>query len=188
MNNLVKIAQGIDTAPLLLAIARQPKLWNRHAYRKEGYENSPHAGSSDIWLRYNDEKPYKESGDWTGFHDPHDPVFYPEWYALPQARPIVFGLMARVEGTRLGGILITRIPPGGRILPHVDDSWHVRHYNTKLYAVLQSNPQCVNRVENEQVAMAPGEVWYFDNTKEHEVVNDGPDDRISLIVSIRCEK
>jgi hypothetical protein len=47
---------------------------------------------------------------------------------------------------------------------------------------------CINRVENEQVAMAPGEAWYFDNTKEHEVVNDGPDDRISLIISIRCEK
>jgi len=188
MRNMVKIAAGIDTAPLLLAIARQPKLWNRHDYRKEGYENSPHKGSSDIWLRYNDEKPFKEKGDWSGFHGPHDPVFYPEWYALPQARPIVFGMMARVEGTRLGGILITRVPPGGRILPHTDDGWHVHHYNTKLYVVLQGNPHCINRVEDEQVAMAPGEAWYFDNTKEHEVVNDGPDDRISLIISVRCEK
>lgn len=187
MRNFVKLAQGIDTAPLLLALARQPKLWNRHRMRKD-YADSPHGQMDDIWLRFNDEKPFKEKGDYTGISDQHDSVFYPEWYALPQARPIVFGLMARAEGTRLGGILITRIPPGGRILPHVDDSWHVRHYNTKVYVVLQSNPQCVNRVEDEQLIMAPGEAWYFDNTKEHEVVNDGPDDRISLIVSIRCEK
>ena len=39
-----------------------------------------------------------------------------------------------------------------------------------------------------RVAMAPGEVWYFDNLKEHEVVNDGPDDRITLIICLRCER
>jgi hypothetical protein len=36
--------------------------------------------------------------------------------------------------------------------------------------------------------MAPGEVWYFDNLKEHEVTNDGPDDRITLIICLRCER
>lgn len=187
MNNLVKIAQGIDVAPLLLAIARQPHLWNRHTVRKTA-PGTPHSDMSDIWLRYNDEKPFKASGDYSTFNDAHDAIFYPEWYALPQVRPIVFGLMARTEAVRLGGVMITKIPPGGRILPHADDGWHAKHYNTKLYVVLQSNPQCVNRVEDERVAMAPGEVWYFDNTKEHEVVNDGQDDRITLIVCLRCEK
>ncbi|KWN69141.1 aspartyl/asparaginyl beta-hydroxylase domain-containing protein [Burkholderia ubonensis] len=187
MNNLVKIGHGIDTAPLLLAIARQPGLWNRHTARTDP-EGGPHADVSDIWLRYNDEKPYKAAGDYTGFNDAHDAVFYPEWYALPQVRPIVFGLMARVEGTRLGGILITKIPASKRVLPHADDNWHVRHYNTKLYVPLQTNPKCWNRVENEVVVMAPGDVWYFDNMKEHEVVNEGDDDRITLIVSVRCEK
>ena len=187
MKNLLKIAQGIDVTPLLLAIQRQPKLWNRHTIRKEA-EGTPHAAMSDIWLRYNDVKDYELTGDYTGFNDPHDAIFYPEWYALPQARPIVMGLMARVEGTRLGGVMITKIPPGGKILPHSDDGWHAKHFNTKLYVVLQSNPQCINRVEDDVVSMAPGEVWYFDNTKEHEVVNDGPDDRITLIICIRCEK
>lgn len=187
MNNLVKIAAGLDVAPLLLAIARQPNLWDRHRIRKD-VPGTPHADMSDIWLRYNDEKPFKESGDYSKFNDEHDAVFYPEWYALPQVRPIVFGLMARVEAVRLGGVLITRIPPGGRIEPHADEGWHAKYYNTKLYVVLQSNPQCVNRVEDERVSMAPGDVWYFDNTKEHEVVNDGPDDRITLIACMRCER
>nr|WP_277397728.1 aspartyl/asparaginyl beta-hydroxylase domain-containing protein [Paraburkholderia sp. Ac-20347] len=107
---------------------------------------------------------------------------------MPQVRPIVFGLMARVEGTRLGGVMITKIPPGGSVKPHCDDNWHVHHYNTKLYVVLESNPQCWNRVEDERVAMAPGEVWYFDNTKEHEVVNEGDTDRTTLVICIRCER
>jgi hypothetical protein len=188
MRHLIKIAHSIDTGPLLLELARQPRLWNRHRMRKDAPE-SPHVQMDDIWLRYNENlKKYEESGEFEGINDEHNSAFLPEWYALPAARPIVQGLMSRVFGTRLGGILITRIPPGGRIEPHVDASWHVTHYNTKVYVVLQTNPQCVNRVENEQVVMAPGDAWYFDNTLEHDVVNDGPDDRISLIVSIRCEK
>ena len=187
MSNFVNIARGIDTAPLLLEIARQPKLWNRHARRKE-MPDTPHSDMVDIWLRYNDEKPYKESGDWSGFNDEHESIFYPEWFALPSARPIVYGMMARTQAVRLGGILVTKIPPGGRIEPHVDGGWHATYYNTKLYVVLQSNPQCVNRAEDERIAMAPGEVWYFDNAKEHEVVNDGPTDRITLIICMRCER
>ena len=187
MNNLVKIAHGIDTAPLLLELARQPKLWNRRRFRKDT-PGTPHSEMSDIWLRYNDEKPFKESGDYSTFNDEHESVFYPEWFALPSVRPIVYAMMARTQATRLGGILITKIPPGGRIAPHADGGWHATYYNTKLYVVLQSNPQCVNRAEEEQVAMAPGEVWYFDNTKEHEVVNNGTDDRITLIICLRCER
>jgi hypothetical protein len=187
MKNLLKIAQGVDVVPLLLALQRQPKLWNRHTIRKTA-EGTPHADMSDIWLRYNDVRDYELTGDYTGFNDSHESVFYPEWYALPQVRPIVMGLLARVEGTRLGGVMITKIPPGGKILPHKDDGWHAKYYNTKLYVVLQSNPQCVNRVEDDVVSMAPGEVWFFDNTKEHEVYNEGTEDRITLIICIRCEK
>ena len=187
MKNLLRIAQGIDVMPLLLAIQRQPNLWNRHGFRKE-FEGTSHAQTSDLWLRFRDEKPFKEAGDYTGFEDEHDAIWYPEAYALPQARPIVFGLMARVEGVRLGGVMITKIPAGGRVLPHSDHGWHAKYYNTKIYVPLQSNPKCFNRVEDDIVAMGPGEAWYFDNTKEHEVVNDGEDDRITLIVCIRCEK
>jgi hypothetical protein len=96
MKNFVKIAGGLDTAPLLLALSRQPNLWNRHTERTAP-EDSPHAEVSDIWLRYNDIKPYKAKGDMTGFNEPHDEVFNPERYALPQVRPIVFAMMARVE-------------------------------------------------------------------------------------------
>lgn len=187
MKNLLKIAQGVDVTPLLLQIQRQPNLWNRHGLRLKR-ENSPHRDASDIWLRYNDIKPYDLVGDYEGINDEHESKFYPEWYALPAARSIVMGLLARVEGTRLGGVLVTKIPAGKCIFPHVDRGWHPEYYNTKLYVVLQSNPQCVNRVEDEQVAMVPGEVWFFDNTKEHEVQNNGPEDRITLIICARCEK
>lgn len=186
MKYFLKIADGVDVVPLLAQLHRQPALWDAHSARRAA-PGSPHGDMQDIWVRYNDEERFKETGDYSRFNDAHDPIFYPAWRALPALRPIVFGLMARCEATRLGGVLLTRIPPGGRIDAHTDRGWHVEYYNCKLYCILQSNPQCVNRTEDEFVAMKAGEVWTFDNTKEHEVVNNGQDDRITLIICLRCE-
>ena len=35
--------------------------------------------------------------------------------------------------------------------------------------------------------MRAGEAWLFDNLKLHSTVNDGDSDRVTLIVSMRCE-
>jgi hypothetical protein len=187
MKHLRLIADGIDVLPLNMQLQRHPELWDVHQERRIA-PGSPHAEMSDIWVRYNESEPYRARGDFTGFNDLHIPVWYPAWHKLPALRPIVFGLAARLEAVMIGGILITKIPRGGAIAPHADAGWHPEYFNTKVYVVLQSNPHCSNRVEDESVVMKPGEAWYFDNTKEHEVNNLGADDRITLIVCLRCEE
>ncbi|WP_458763672.1 aspartyl/asparaginyl beta-hydroxylase domain-containing protein [Cupriavidus basilensis] len=186
MKHIQKIHSDVDVMPLLLALKQHPELWDEFGARKAAAE-SPHTAMSDIWVRYNDIRKFPD-GDLTHFNNEHYPIWYPAYDALPQLRPIIFGLMARVEAVQLGGVLITKIPPGGRIEPHVDAGWHVEHYNTKLYVVLQSNPKCFNRVGDDVVSMQAGEVWWFDNTIEHEVINDGDDDRITLIVCTRRDR
>jgi mannose-6-phosphate isomerase-like protein (cupin superfamily) len=178
MRNFLKVAEGLDVLPLLLSLQLQPELWNRDSLRKEA-PGTPHSAMDDIWVRF-----AKGQED---FPKPHFAEWYPAYYRLPALRQIIFALMARVEATHLGGVLITRIPPGGVIEPHVDTGWHPEFYNCKLYVVLQSNPQCVFRVEDEKVAMRPGDVWRVDNTKEHEVVNAGETERMTLIICARCE-
>ena len=37
--------------------------------------------------------------------------------------------MRRIEGERIGGILIYKVPPHCRILPHTDVGWHVDYYD-----------------------------------------------------------
>jgi hypothetical protein len=184
MKHFKLITTGVDVMPLAMALQRQPELWNAHNERKE-FEQSSHVGTSDIWVRYNDLKNLEQ--DYEKFTSEHDSVWHPAYYALPQIRPIVFGLMARLEAVRLGGVLITKIPAGGRVLPHADKGWHPEYYNVKLYVPIQANPRCVNRVGDETVVMAPGDVWYFNNLVEHEVTNDGADDRITLIICMRCD-
>ncbi len=184
MKNFLKIADGIDVTALAMSINLHPELWDKYGQRK-GYEKTPHLAMSDIWVRFNDPKNL-ELG-YAKFTDQHDAVWYPAINDLPQIRPLVFSLMSKVEATRLGGVLITKVPAGGRILPHADKGWHPEHYNCKVYVPIQSNSGCSNRVESETINMKVGEAWYFNNLLEHEVVNDGTEDRITLIVCMRCE-
>lgn len=170
--------------PLAIALQMHPELWNQHNDRKQ-FEGSSHVGTSDIWVRYNDLKNIDQG--YEKYTSEHDAVWLPAAAKLPQIRPIVFGLMARCEATRLGGVLITRIPSGGRVLPHADKGWHPEYYNMKIYVPILANPHCVNRVEDEHVVMQAGDAWYFNNTKEHEVVNGGETERVTLIVCMRCE-
>lgn len=180
MNNFQKLAQGLNVAPLLNAIMRSPELWDRDALRTT-YPGTPHSQVGDIWLRFND------ISDPNKVIDDIECINYPAWYDLPQARDIVFGLMRTVEGERLGRVLITRLRPGDKIDPHCDEGAPATYYD-RYHVVLNSAPGCLFRAGQEMVNMATGEVWWFDNTLEHEVVNNSVDDRIHMIVDIRASK
>lgn len=184
MKHFAKIAEGVDVVPMNLAITQQPELWDQHTFRKV-LPGTPHAAMSDIWLRYRDYAERDEENP-TKFVEPHFAVWYPAFYKLP-VRDIIFDMMARVQATHLGGVLITRIPPGGRIEPHTDRGWHPTFYNTKLYLVLATNDRTTFRCEDERVIMKTGDIWWLDNTVEHEVVNDGDTERMTLIVCMRRE-
>jgi hypothetical protein len=182
MRNFQKIAAGIDVLPLAMELYRQPELWNRNTARTA---KGPFEGTDDIWVRFRDPA---ELTSREAFAEPHVPVFYPAWHALPHLRPIVFGLMARVEAVQLGGVLITRVPAGGQVAPHDDKGrWHSEWFQTKAYVPLASNPQCYNTCGSERVVMAVGDAWLFDNLQVHSTVNDGETERVTLIVSMRCE-
>ena len=184
MRHFQQIAAGVDVLPLLLAMHRQPELWNTHTARTAGGQG-PHGAVDDIWVRFRDPAALTTQ---EAFAEPFQPVMYPAWFALPQLRPIVFPLMARLEAVQLGGILITRVPPGEQVLPHDDRGrWHPEYFTTKIYLPLMSNDRCVNTCAGESVVMRVGEAWTFDNLKVHATINDGVEDRISLIVSLRCE-
>lgn len=186
MQNFMKVAEGVDVLPLQLALQLQPELFGRYNERKYA-ENGPHSEMTDIWLRHNDRRPFVAANDFTKFNDEHDSVWYPESAFLPQARPIIFGLMARVEGERLGGILITKLPAGGRIQPHVDPGWHAGYYD-KYHVAVKTPRGSFFGFEEGQIHSRDGDVHWFRNDVPHWVVNDSDDDRISMIICIRHSK
>lgn len=186
--HFIKVAEGVDVSRVMAELDANPQLWNEHAVRKE-YAGTPHSRMSDIWVRYNDYKNF--TGDLDAFNEAHIPVWYPAWGKLPSLHPIVHGLMSIVDGEMIGGVLITKIPPGEKILPHADKSWHVDYFS-KFYLSLQSAPGavfgCEHRGVREVITPATGECWLFDNRKTHWVENNSDVDRITCIICIHTEK
>lgn len=187
------IRAGVEVEPLLAEIDAQPDLWNQHPFRKT-FVGTAHSRMDDIWVRYNAYEQLGLHGP-AQFGEEHVPVWYPAWERLPALRSIVFDLMADVQGEMLGGIFITRVPPGEGIDPHADRGWHVDYYE-KFYLSLRSAPGaeflCRGGGRTEAICPAPGEIYRFDNRRLHWVVNESDEDRVTLIVAIRtdmfCEK
>jgi len=180
MRNFHKIGNGIDTLPLLHSLMRQKNLWNQNKLRTT-HEGSPHTAVEDIWLRFNDLALVSTREE---VLDQHESICYPAWDSLPQAHEIIFNLMRYVQGIRLGRVIITRLAPGKKIDSHVDSGDHAEYFQ-RYHVTLQNSPGSIFRAGDEEVFMQPGEVWWFDNQQEHEVVNNSFQDRITMIVDIK---
>lgn len=176
MNKIKHIASGINVAPLLWALQANPQLWNENTLRTKD-PASPHHGLDDIWVRY--------AANGIDGSQPHDSV----WHGCADLLPIknmVMQLFTAVGGTRLGGVLITRIPAGKECKPHTDPGWHARFY--EKYAIqIQSAPKQKFCFDGEELEPMPGDVYWFDNAHTHWVTNPTAYDRITLIVCINKE-
>jgi len=183
MMNFYRLAEGVDVVPLMHAVARQPDLWNANTFRTT-FPNTPHGDVDDIWLRFSD--PAKCSTVGTVIGD-DTPVWHDAAKRLPQAKPIILDLMRRVDAYELGRVLITKLRPGGRILPHADTDGSYVNTNDRFryHVVLQGLPGSLYRTGNETVCMRTGEVWWFNPTLEHEILNNSVDDRVHLLVDVR---
>lgn len=179
--NVLHIASGMNVMPLELEIYRNPHLWNKYTYRTEN-ETSPHVEVSDIWVRY---APVEIAAN---HMEPHDSVWYEASDLLPSARTLAMQLMAMVGGERLGGILITKIPPGMMVKPHTDrPGWHAEYY--EKYAIqVRGNQAQTFCFDGEEFRANPGDVYWFDNGAEHWVINESNEDRITMIVCIKHDR
>ena len=182
MAQLLRVAHSIDTMPLRLELQRAPHLWDSYRQRTE-YAESPHRQVSDILVRF---RARDSIGSWRDHNTEHRCVFWPAWSELPALRPIVFSMMSTARATELGSILITRLQPGGQVLPHSDrGGWAPEFFNTKFHLTVAG--QSLSFCGGDSVEMKTGEVWTFDNLELHSVENPGLEERIVCIVSMRVE-
>lgn len=203
MRNFLKLTEGANITPLMLAISRFEKsitiendkqgkqggIWKEDTYLRD-YAQGPFGDTESIILRF-PPRTVHETEEALKNHlanfDQHENVDQPVFKLLPEARPLIFGLMSLVQGERLGRCIINKLRPGGRIFAHADTPAHAEYWD-RFHIVLQSRPGVDFRTGDEHVFMAPGEVWWFDNSVEHEVVNNSSEDRIHLVVDIRTSK
>lgn len=180
MSNFQPIGQA-DVLPLLHQIHRQPDLWKADTYLRD-YPQGPFGDTQTIFIRF---PPVSVSELERSKIDPHECIWMDGAVHLPAARQVIFQLMGRVEGERLGRVMINKLRPGGRVFPHADTPEHAQYWD-RYHVVLQSSPGCQFRCGDELIYMPPGQVWHFRNELEHEVHNNGSLDRIHMVIDIRC--
>lgn len=182
MKNLFRLAGGINMVPLMAQIMRQADLWKADTYLRD-YPQGPFEDVQTIFLRF---PPASVTEMEREAKDQHECVWMDGALHLPAARSLVFSLMTTVDGERLGRVMLNKIRPGGRIFPHADTPVHATYWD-RFHYVVQSTPGVMFRVGEEKVNMQTGEAWWFQNLIEHEVVNNSAEDRIHLVIDIRCQ-
>ena len=174
-----KIHSGLDVAYANIELEENEHLFGQRGLRKN--MSGVHSAMSDIWVRYKDITECEKTGDYSTMNDEHDSVWL---HHLQFIKQLCFSVMTMVDGERLGGVLITKLPAGGRILPHVDKGWHAGYYS-KCYIPIKNKEGAIFKFGDNIIEPDEGDVWMFDNSVEHEVINDSSEDRIAMVVCVK---
>ncbi len=136
-------------------------------------------------MRYNAWENYDPATGLDAFNDPHESVWYPVANEIPELRLVTNDLLSYLPPVELGGIIITKIPPGCLVQPHVDAGWHATYYHDKYALQLKGNMDQAFNFQDASISALPGQVYWFDNSRLHWVTNDSDEDRITMIICTR---
>lgn len=185
LHSFEKVDIQVDVTALKDNLVANPELFGNIVARMTP-ENSPHRESSDIWVRYNNIDTYSEADDMEHLHEPHNSVWYDVLNDIPEVLDTIREVFDKVQGETLGGVFITKLPPGKEIYPHIDGGWHAGYYE-KYYVPIQNKKGATFNFEDGIIDPEIGEVYHFRNDVMHWVKNDTDADRIAMIVCIKLK-
>jgi hypothetical protein len=156
MDNFVKIAGGLDVAPALAELARQP---------------------DHVWLRIN-----ADSATYIPLLGPtYERKFQaelPEVWKLIDKILFILAAEHQDEGS-LDHARVGLMPPGCGLPPHYDGIDGITRRRYQL--ALQSQAGVALTVGGEAKCPRPGEAWQIDASRTHSVTNDSQADRITIL-------
>lgn len=176
--NIKLLTKGAPVRDIYWALQQHPDLWNQHTGRTKS-PDSPHYGLDDIWARFGDSR-CAETGE------AHEAHWYEAADVIPGLRELVMRVCQNVGATKLGGVLITRIPAGKICLPHTDLGWHALEYE-KIGVQITSAPGQKFCFEDGTLETQPGDVFWFCNQPLHWVINPTPYERISMVICVKTD-
>ena len=186
MQNFHRIASGVDTTQLVFGYKRRPTIWKEDTYLRD-YAQGPFEDMESIMLRF-PEKSVHETQEALAAHtanfDQHECITYPGWWQFPEAQKLVRSVMNLVDGERIGRVFINKLKPGGKIYRHADSPAHAAYWR-RFHLPLESNVGVRFHCGKEEIYMAQGEIWWFNNALEHEVHNETSEDRVHLVMDFR---
>ncbi|MDX2059902.1 MAG: AraC family ligand binding domain-containing protein [Gemmatimonadales bacterium] len=173
MSNFSLLARDLPVSDLAERLSLLPELWDLTTYRQE-YEGTAHGDSKTIFVRgpvstdnvldcidcYQDDLIVLELAPLAGLMD-----------AIDQILGIQF----------VGRVMLVKIPPGGKVLPHRDTGAYARFF-ARFHCVIQG--RCEFFCDGEQFNPTPGDLFTFNHQITHSVavpVTEDAVDRIHLI-------
>jgi hypothetical protein len=186
MNNFHKLASGVDVITVAHAITRRPYLWEAGAFAQGG-------PLGEIWLRYSNPARVEETGKIESLDAELECVDLPEFSLVPQARKVVFDLMQRIEGERLGRVTVLRLPRGGSFEYEAGEQTPYAEYYTPYMVCLsgvtasrQGGMSCAYlEMGDDNWGMMTGDVFWFDHRSPYKIVNESPDDLLLMRIDVR---
>lgn len=76
---------------------------------------------------------------------------------------------------------LMKLDPGCEVRTHVDFNYHW-YSRVRVHVPVVTNPNVTFLCGDASVHMGPGECWTFDNWRPHNVVNEGAEPRIHLVI------
>ena len=77
---------------------------------------------------------------------------------------------------------VHRLASKGKLRRHRDMGINYENNRLRIHVPVITNPQATFQVEDEVIHMGAGECWYVDVDLFHQVANQGPEDRVHIIV------
>lgn len=178
--NFKLVAQGIDTRPLLASLHEHADLWSADT-RRQDFPGSPHHDTQVIHIRQ------QPTASVAAVFSELEAIDTLAAHLLLEA---LFPLMKQIldaigERGEIGRVMVTRLPPGGKIDKHMDEGLYADHYD-RFHLCLQGD-DCVRFMCGPHLSyIQPGDLWWFNHKQPHQVWNDGKLDRVHLIVDVEA--
>jgi pimeloyl-ACP methyl ester carboxylesterase len=176
MRNFKRILANVDPSPYLTEIDRVENAWALSTGRQEKIQVQREAMA--IPLR----GLVKSAIAGRKRRDVHESRWTTGSRRFPKARAFLEWFAVEIDGD-LGRAKIVCLPASRRVYPHIDRGAYYQARD-RYHLVLWSAAGSWMKVEQEEVRMREGELWWFDNNKMHEAANEGDQDRIHMIFDV----
>ena len=98
-----------------------------------------------------------------------------------QKCPLIYSIIKKIPGLKTASL--SRLTPGTKLEPH--RGWaKLSNYVLRCQYGIICGPDCILGCENDVVEVTENKIIVFDDSKLHYAQNNGPDDRIILILDI----
>lgn len=174
------VKTGLNTQPLVDKLVSRPDLWGKWAHR-QNYQGSAHQQADQIVLRWQRARSLEAA--FLSLDVVDTPLMDEFGHEL---NGLLLELVDAVgEVGQIGRVMITRLPPGGRIAPHVDEGRYADYFD-RFHVCLAGGAG--NRFHCGQTSWipVPGTAFWFNHKLMHSVENGCAEERLHLIVDLQA--